>query len=357
MIVADTIPPVAGDAARAQITITVILTNYNHSRYLRESLDAICAQTRPADQIVVIDDGSTDDSLATIRSFAALEPNMLVLENGTNRGVQASIARALGAAAGDYVVWAAADDILMPRFLERGEMLLREHPEAGLVFSRLATFIDGTGEERHYKGDEESLIAFNLGREPTYLDPPAFMKRLETSYLWMSGNTVIANRRKLLEVGAFIPELEWHSDWFAFYAVALRNGACTVPETLAMMRVLPETYSSSGMRSPKRQRAVLGAILDVFGRPENQDLRRKIVARPCILSPFGRQMLRVLSTRPQDFDVFLRYLTWHADRRVLSLRGQLAASKKHGLVLWTKFAATRALVCLLLGVTPSHWRQ
>jgi glycosyl transferase family 2 len=355
MTVVDDVRPVESDSVPAQITITVILTNYNHSRYLRDSLNAICAQTRPADQIVVIDDGSTDDSLAIIRSFAAREPNMLVLENGLNRGVQASIARALGAAAGDYVVWAAADDVLMPRFLESGELMLKRHPEAGLVFSRLATFIDGTGEERHYTGDEESLIAFNLGPEPACLDPPALMKRLESSYLWLSGNTVIVNRRRLLEVGAFIPELEWHSDWFAFYAVALRNGACTIPETLAMIRVLPETYSGSGMRNPKRQRAVLGTVLDVFGRPENKDLRRKLVARPCIISPFGRQMFHVLATRPKDFDIFLRYTTWLADQRLRTFRGALAASQDRSLRLRLKFVATGCFVGMLRKITPSRW--
>lgn len=346
----------AGGADRRQITITVILTNYNHARYLPESLGAICGQTRPADQIIVTDDGSTDDSLAVIRSFVVREPNILVIENGTNRGVQASIARALGAATGDYVVWAAADDLLMPEFLERGETLLSEHPNAGLVFSRLATFVDGTREERHYEGDDESMMAFNLGIGPTYLDPPALMKRLELAYLWLSGNTAIANRRKLLEVGAFIPELEWHSDWFAFYALALRYGACAIPETLAMMRVLPGTYSASGMRDPKRQRAVLRTILDVFGRPENEDLRRKLVARPCILSPFGLEMLCVLATRPRDFDIFLRFLTWLAERRLRPLDGALATSEGHSPVLRAKVVVTRVLVDLLLGLTPSHWR-
>jgi hypothetical protein len=353
---ADDIMRPAGGAESDQITITVILTNYNHARYLSDSLEAIRAQTRPADQIVVIDDGSTDDSLAVIRSFATRQPNVLVIENGTNRGVQTAIARALGAATGDYVVWAAADDKLMPQFLERGETLLRKYPEAGLVFSRLATFVDGTTKERHYEGDDASMIAFNLGAKPTYLDPAGLMKRLESSYLWLSGNTVIANRRKLLDVGAFIPELEWHSDWFAFYAVALRYGACAIPETLAMIRVLPETYSASGMRDPKRQKAVLGAILDAFGRPGNEDLRRRLVARPCIISPFGLEILRVLSTRPRDFDVLLRYLTWLADRRLRSLGGALVARRGRGLALRAKLFATKFLVSLLLRLTPSQWR-
>jgi hypothetical protein len=234
---------------------------------------------------------------------------------------------------------------------------LLEHPEAGLVFSQLATFMDGTGEVKHYTANDKSMIAFDLGSEPNYLDPAALMKRLEPNYLWLSGNTVIANRSRLLDVGAFIPELEWHSDWFAFYAVALRHGACMIPETLAMMRVLPETYSGSGMRNPTRQRAVLGAILDAFGRPGNEDIRRKVVARPSILSPFGLQMLRVLSTRPQYLDIFLRYLTWVADRRLRSLSAAVVASRRRDLVLRAKFAAVKGLVGMLLRVTPAQWRQ
>ena len=75
-------------------TVAVVLCNFNHARYLLDSLGHICRQTRPADQIVVIDDGSTDDSWDIIQRFAHDHSNLQAHANGRNLGLEASIARA-----------------------------------------------------------------------------------------------------------------------------------------------------------------------------------------------------------------------------------------------------------------------
>jgi len=72
----------------------------------------------------------------------------------------------------------------------------------------------------------------------------------------------MASRNALTQAGGFDPELRWHADYFSFWVVALRNGACFIPETLALMRQRELTYSSAGMTRPKEQRATLGSLAD-----------------------------------------------------------------------------------------------
>ena len=60
----------------ATSTVAIVVCNYNHARYLPDSLGHICSQTRPADQILVIDDGSTDDSWDVIQRFARDHSNL-----------------------------------------------------------------------------------------------------------------------------------------------------------------------------------------------------------------------------------------------------------------------------------------
>jgi glycosyltransferase involved in cell wall biosynthesis len=86
-------------------TVAVVLCNYNHAKYLPDSLGHICAQTRSADQIVVIDDGSTDDSWRIIDEFARKHSNLHALANERNLGLEASIARALDLVRCHYLVW------------------------------------------------------------------------------------------------------------------------------------------------------------------------------------------------------------------------------------------------------------
>ena len=77
------------------VTVSVLLCNYNDARYLPHSLSAICTQTRLPEEVIVLDDGSTDNSLEIIESFAERHPFVRVLKNETNRGLLYSINRAL----------------------------------------------------------------------------------------------------------------------------------------------------------------------------------------------------------------------------------------------------------------------
>ena len=57
------------------VSLSVVLPNYNHGHLVRRALAALVEQDRPPDEIIVVDDGSTDDSLAILRDFARTEPD------------------------------------------------------------------------------------------------------------------------------------------------------------------------------------------------------------------------------------------------------------------------------------------
>jgi len=99
-------------------TTAIILYNFNGARELRASLDAILGQTRPADQILVIDDGSIDDSPAIIDAAVGRDPRVSVVRNDRNLGLPASRARALAMVVTDYLVWTTVHDRLLPTLLE-----------------------------------------------------------------------------------------------------------------------------------------------------------------------------------------------------------------------------------------------
>ena len=202
----------------------MLFCNYNDARFLPDSLGAICTQTRLPDEVIVLDDGSTDNSLKIIEDFARRYPFVRILKNETNRGLLYSINRALKEAHCDFIVWAAADDRLMPNFLERNAQCLSEFPAAGISFSRLAVFNDGSDDITSFT-EKNHGIAFDFGTAPRLLSPQMLRDRLQRSHLWMSANTAMASRAALIQIGGFDPELRWHADYFGFLVVALRHGA------------------------------------------------------------------------------------------------------------------------------------
>jgi glycosyltransferase involved in cell wall biosynthesis len=335
--------------------VSILLCNYNDERYLPESLGAICQQTLAPDEVIVIDDGSTDDSIDIIEAVAAEFPFVRLLRNDRNQGLLPTVRRALGQASGDYVAWAAADDKLRPSFLERNLATLVQYPGAGVCFSRLAVFDDEAHAVREYLGDATTGPAFDLGAEPHFLTPQALRARLRRSYLWMSGNTVLARRDALFEAGGFRPELRWHADWFAYYVVALRYGACVVPETLALMRERAATFSRSGMARRQTQREVLRALAAALREPAYRDVAPAFWARPCLLSPFGRLMLTVLARDPRNWPLAWRYLQWTLDHQATIHCARAASSGNRRQAQTGR--ALRQSARLVDALTPSAWKN
>lgn len=285
-------------------TISILLANYNDGRYLRESLEGIFGQSDPADEVVVVDDGSSDDSVAIIESFLPRHGNARLIRHERNLGQHAAISRALEAARSEYVAWAASDDLLLPQFVERNRRALAANPGIGLSFSRLCAWRDGTGEVNDFSAPRYAEW-FSLGTEATCYSPQALRERVRRRYLWISGNTVVARRDALLAAGGFDTRLRWHADWFAFYAIALRHGACAIPEILARMRERDATYSRAGMHDRAAQRAVLRTLIDVLHEPANRDLLAAFRECPTLLTPFGRYLLYANFWRPQSWPLVM----------------------------------------------------
>jgi glycosyltransferase involved in cell wall biosynthesis len=291
-------------------TVAIILSNYNHGRYLPESLGDICGQTRPADQIIVIDDGSTDGSAAIIEEVAARDGRITFLRNGRNLGLQESIARALPLVTTDYLVWAASDDRLLPEFLQKSMPPLERHPEAGLCFSDLSVLQGDTGEVVRMAATPGVGHIFDLRDLPEHLTPATIRQRMKRAYLPIAGNSVVVRRKALLAVGGYPPELDWRSDWFAYTVIALRFGACVVPEALALRRHNSDSYSHRGMRDSVRQAATMGALFDLLAQPRYRDVRRAFRRCPSNFSPLRSPMLSGQLRRLRDGDLLLAYLIW-----------------------------------------------
>jgi len=303
-------PDTVENNAPAVAPVTIVMSNYNQARYLDESLGGLVGQTLPAEKILVIDDGSTDNSVEIIRRYEREHPNLRLIRNKVNLGLQDSIARVLPLITSDYLVWAASDDKLLPDFLERSMAEFAKHPDAGLCFSELTVLIDETGEVQRFAMEPSVSHIFNLSDLPRYMPPQAVEARMKHSYFPVSGNTVVANRAKLAQCGNFFKELQWHSDHFAFNILALRHGACVVPDTLGVIRQRADSYSASGMHNLATQRPVLEAMLDILERDAFADVRQAFQRAPSFYSVWGTAILRLLLKRSIFWPTAFRYTAW-----------------------------------------------
>jgi glycosyltransferase domain-containing protein len=352
----DSLDNYHGVEGRNTATVSVLLCNYNDAQFLPDSLNAICNQTRPPDELIVLDDGSTDHSLAIIDDHAKRFPFIRVLRNDANRGLLYSINRALEAARCDLIVWAAADDLLLPNFIERNLECLRRHPAAAMSFSRLATFRSGSDEIQSYTENPHG-DAFDFGDAARYWSPEELRTRLQRSYLWLSANTVMARRSAVVAAGGFDPALRWHADYLTFWVVALRGGACSIPEMLAAMRQREQTYSSSGMSDRGEQLATLGRLADKLTSKGMRDIGLAYLRCPSLLSPFGALAVEACWRHPRRWPFAVTYGLWWANYRHTSFPPKGALRRRvSGIALRVANAMARPTTAVAR-VALQAWRR
>ena len=123
------------DVSGSRPRMSVVIPHYNHADLLPEALDAIARQTMPPFEVVVVDDGSADESVARLASLAEKLPWLQICRHPENRGVNAACNTGLNLVSGDFVLFSAADDRLSITMIEHAFAAAAAFPQTGVVFS------------------------------------------------------------------------------------------------------------------------------------------------------------------------------------------------------------------------------
>jgi glycosyltransferase involved in cell wall biosynthesis len=258
------------------------MPTYNHDRYLEHALRAHLVQRVPPDEVIVVDDASTDSSGEILARLAAAHPAIRVLRQTQNRGVNQAVAAGLREARGEYVCLSAADDLVASELIARSVEILARHPAAAFSFCDQGILVGDSGETRRFP--------LFLSDQPCFIGPGGFVRLLKRNAFTFASHSVIYRREALVSVGGVLDELRWLADWFALHVLALRRGACYIPETLAFFRVTPGSYSAAGPREASSQRDVLQRAIGLLETTAYRDVRASF--RECAVLPEYR--LRII---------------------------------------------------------------
>ena len=144
-----------------QPLFTVGIPVYNGMPYLPESLQSVLQQTYPNFEVVVINDGSTDDSLEYLKSIR--DPRLRVISQ-PNRGITAALNRALAEARTPWLVRLDADDVACPERLAVLAQAVEQHPDAGIFYSNAENYrhSHAISKLRTTRGTPEELRAITM---------------------------------------------------------------------------------------------------------------------------------------------------------------------------------------------------
>ncbi len=243
--------------------VSFVVPCYNYGRYLADCLASIFGQEgEHRFEVIVIDDGSTDDTQDVLRAFA--DPRLSVIDHPVNRGHVATVNEGLRLARGTFVARIDPDDRYRPYFLSATLEKFHRFPEVGLVYGD-AALIDERGQvtlERcrrvHTDGDYR-------GNE--------FVRLLEENFI--CSPTVIA-RREAWQRALPVPDHLAFHDWYFTLMMAREYDFYYVNEVVAEYRVHPANHHSRIVRDKSEEASLFWLLDRIYGeREKNPVLERE----------------------------------------------------------------------------------
>lgn len=200
--------------------VSVIMPCYNQGRYLDEAVESVLAQTYEPVEIILINDGSTDEQ--TVQLLQTYQKPKLSIIHTTNCGPSSARNTGIRQATGHYILPLDADDRIAPTFLEKAVPILQAEPNVGIVYSQADLFGEQSGR-------------FDV---PTYSFPEILLGN-------MIFNTSLYRKADWEKVGGYRDNMVWGWEDYDFWLSLIELGRTVVqlPEVLYFHREVPNSRS------------------------------------------------------------------------------------------------------------------
>lgn len=256
--------------------VSVIIPTYNRADLVQQAVESILAQTWDQYEIIVVDDGSTDDTEHALTRWHG----RIRYERQENQGESAARNRGVQLARGAYVAFLDSDDLWLPGKLARQVEVLERNPAAGVVFCR-ASLIDGDGRRL----PDNSI--FDLDG----LTQVSFEQLCRKSLF--APSTVVMRRAVFDAVGGFDEAIRYGEDWDLWLRSALVTSIVGLTDPLASIRL----HQGGQWWFPRKER--IGQVLEehlrllnnAFDHHPDQSLKMQALRAECLAREVGAAAL------------------------------------------------------------------
>lgn len=213
--------------------VSVIIPNYNHSKYLAQRIDSILNQTYKDYELIILDDCSDDDSRKIIGEYLTFHPEIIISFNLKNSGSPfAQWNHGVSLAKGEYIWIAESDDSAEVTFLEKTTSILNGNPEAGMVFCDSKII------------NEKKRISYystNLRRSRLKSHSGILNKNSDIKYFFdnpiINVSSVLFRKREYTEVGGADSSMTYCGDWSLYLKMLENSDIIHIKEPLNIFRL------------------------------------------------------------------------------------------------------------------------
>ncbi len=187
-----------------QPLVSCIIIFLNGEKFIEEAIESIFSQTYPNWELLLVDDGSTDNSTVIALEYAQKYPEKvryLEHENHQNRGMSASRNRGIDHAQGEYIAFLDTDDVWLSHKLEQQVDILKSQPEAAMVYGQIQIWYSWTGNTEDSQRD--SFIELGVPPNTLIQAPKLLINALNSHYQLPAPSNVMIRREVFEKVGRF----------------------------------------------------------------------------------------------------------------------------------------------------------
>ena len=222
--------------------VSVVIPAYNAATLITETLRSIFAQSYPHIEVIVVDDGSKDDTLAVVRGF----PGQITLLTQPNSGGCSSPRNhGLRYAKGEFVAFFDADDLMVPTKIERQVAFLKRHSQCNAVLMDYRNFDEeGDASTSHFDTCTQLRGEVARGGEKEILLPSATANRILVTENFAIAGSPLIRRSVFKEIEAFDENLRASEDFDLVYRLA-RHSSLGVIDDIGFLRRFHESNMSN----------------------------------------------------------------------------------------------------------------
>jgi glycosyltransferase involved in cell wall biosynthesis len=212
------------------LKIGIVIPNKNDSLYLKDCLNSVLNQSTQPNEIIFIDDGSTDDSIEIANKILKNFINVTIIKNKKSVGTMSALNQGLMVSKADYLLFLASNDCLADGVIAEVKSNLEGLEVKPGLWSALVKLIDDSGHVSriHYS----PLISF----KPRYFDKTHCIQLANRLGNWFTGTTTFFHRESLKDIQGFDPRLGGLGDYIAALQLSAMKGAFFSPKPFGYMR-------------------------------------------------------------------------------------------------------------------------
>ncbi len=239
--------------------ISIITASYNYANYIEETINSVLKQTYNNWELIIVDDGSTDNSIDIIKKYCEKDKRIKLFThvNNANKGLKETLLLGLSKADGQWIAFLESDDMLNENYLAKKLEFIQKFPEIGLIFNDVELI-----------GDEKKVYI----NTPIFNDNHKFLiKKQFPCNMFRDFNvcnriltfSTLMLKKEVVKPEYFETPVDKLLDWWLYIHIAYDTQIYYIPEKLTIWRLHRDSYISKNKKKTNFFLSIL-AYIDVF---------------------------------------------------------------------------------------------